>query len=57
MPMGDVSEQLLGIMAIFLANGYVIKDDMAKRPAGDLAPFVRSGLLDDRRRSRSPCSS
>jgi hypothetical protein len=47
MPVGDVSEQLLGILAIFLANGYVIKDDMAKRPAGDLAPFVRSGLLDE----------
>lgn len=45
MPMGDVSEQLLGIMSIFLANGYVIKDDIAKRPAGELAPFVRSGLL------------
>lgn len=47
MPMGDVTEQLLGIMAIFLANGYVIKDDRAKRPAGDLAPFIRSGLLDE----------
>jgi hypothetical protein len=46
MPVGDASEQLLGILAIFLANGYVIKDDMAKRPAGDLAPFIRSGLLD-----------
>ncbi|HSJ05639.1 MAG TPA: hypothetical protein VK936_02980 [Longimicrobiales bacterium] len=45
MPMGDVSEQLLGILAIFLANGYVIKDDRAKRAAGDLAPFIRSGLL------------
>jgi hypothetical protein len=49
MPVGDVSEQLLGILAIFLANGYVIRDDMAKRPAGDLAPFVRSGLLDEER--------
>lgn len=47
MPMGDVTEQLLGITAIFLANGYVIKDDRAKRPAGDLAPFIRSGLLDE----------
>jgi hypothetical protein len=46
MPMGDASEQLLGILAIFLANGYLIRDDMAKRPAGDLAPFIRSGLLD-----------
>jgi hypothetical protein len=47
MPVGDVSEQLLGILSIFLANGYVIKDDLAKRHAGDLAPFIRSGLLDD----------
>jgi hypothetical protein len=47
MPMGDASEQLLGILAIFLANGYVIKDDIAKRPAGNLAPFLRSGLLDE----------
>jgi hypothetical protein len=47
MPVGDVSEQLLGILAIFLANGYVIKDDRAARTAGDLAPFVRSGLLDE----------
>ncbi|HSJ23059.1 MAG TPA: hypothetical protein VK929_00140 [Longimicrobiales bacterium] len=45
MPMGDVSEQLLGILAIFLTHGYQIRDDMAKQPAGDLAPFVRSGLL------------
>lgn len=49
MPMGDVSEQLLGFLAIFLANGYVIKDDVAKRPAGDLTPFIRSGLLDDQK--------
>jgi hypothetical protein len=45
MPMGDASEQLLGILAIFLANGYVIRDDMAKRTAGDLARFTRSGML------------
>jgi hypothetical protein len=45
MPVGDASEQLLGILAIFLANGYVIRDDLADRPAGDLAPFIRSGLL------------
>jgi len=47
LPVGDVTEQLLGIMSIFLANGYVIRDDLAKRPAGDLSPFVRSGLLDE----------
>ncbi len=47
MPAGDVSEQLLGIMAIFLANGYVITDDANGRPAGDMAPFIQKGLLDE----------
>lgn len=28
-PVGDVSEQVLGILAIFLANGYRIQDDLA----------------------------
>ena len=46
-PAGDVSEQLLGFLAIVISNGYVIKDDLARRPAGDLAAYVRSGLLDE----------
>lgn len=49
MPVGDASEQVLGLMAMALANGNVIVDDQAGRPAGDLEPFVRSGLLDDTR--------
>ena len=47
MPMGDASEQMLGFLAMVIANGGFIMDDESKRPAGDLAPFVRSGLLDD----------
>jgi hypothetical protein len=47
MPVGDASEQVLGLLALFIANGYVIMDDQEKRTAGNLAPFVRSGLLDD----------
>ncbi|TVP56424.1 MAG: hypothetical protein EA351_07845 [Gemmatimonadales bacterium] len=47
MPMGDASEQLLGLMAIFIDNGYTIMDDRSGRPAGSLAPFHRSGLLDE----------
>lgn len=47
MPVGDSSEQVLGLMAMVLANGTLIVDDEVGRPAGDLAPFVRSGLLDD----------
>ena len=50
MPVGDASEQVLGLMAMALANGSVLVDDVAGRPAGDLAPFVRSGLLHEDRR-------
>jgi hypothetical protein len=46
MPIGDASEQVLGLLAMALANGNFIVDDEAGRPAGDLAPFVRSGLID-----------
>jgi hypothetical protein len=50
MPVGDSSEQMLGFMAMVLANGNLIIDDAAGRPAGDMAPFIRSGLLDDSKR-------
>jgi hypothetical protein len=50
MPVGDASEQVLGLMAMALANGNVLVDDIAGRPAGDLAPFVRSGLLQEGKR-------
>ncbi len=47
MPVGDASEQFLGILSILVGNGYVIVDDETGSPAGDLAPFVRAGLLDE----------
>jgi hypothetical protein len=50
MPVGDASEQVLGLMAMALANGNVLVDDIAGRPAGDLAPFIRSGLLQEGKR-------
>jgi hypothetical protein len=46
MPIGDASEQVLGLLALFVGNGYMIMDDQVKRPAGNLSPFIRSGLLD-----------
>jgi hypothetical protein len=49
MPVADASEQVLGLLAMFLQNGYVIMDDELKCQAGNLAPFVRSGLLDQQR--------
>lgn len=47
MPVADASEQVLGLLAMLIDNRYVIMDDQTKRTAGDLAPFVRSGLLDE----------
>jgi hypothetical protein len=44
-PVADESEECLAILAIFAGSGYMLIDDYAKRPAGNLAPFVRSGLL------------
>lgn len=46
-PVADASEQMLGILSMFVENGYTIVDDDAGRSAGDLAPFVESGLLDE----------
>jgi hypothetical protein len=50
MPVGDASEQVLGLLAMALGNGNVLVDDAAGRPAGDLAPFIRSGLLQEGKR-------
>lgn len=47
MPVADCSETFLGILGIFIANGYVIVDTEEQRPAGDLAPFIQSGLLNE----------
>ncbi len=50
MPVADASEQVLALMAMAIGNGNVLVDDSAGRPAGDLEPFISSGLLDDRKR-------
>jgi hypothetical protein len=50
MPIADASEQVLALLAMAIGNGNVIMDDEAGRPAGNLEPFMRSGLLDESRR-------
>lgn len=50
MPIGDASEQMLALMALALSNGNVIMDDDAGKPAGNLQPFISSGLLNDSKR-------
>lgn len=50
MPIGDASEQVLALMAMAIGNGNVLMDDQRGRPAGNLEPFIRSGLLDGNKR-------
>lgn len=50
LPIADASEQVIALLAMAIANGNVVMDDGAGRPAGKLEPFIRSGLLDGEKR-------
>jgi hypothetical protein len=50
MPVGDASEECLGILALMMRNGVTVVDHETGRLAGDLEPFIRSGLLDGEKR-------
>lgn len=50
MPIADASEQLLALMAMSIGNGNVIMDDAERGMAGDLDPFIHSGLLNPDKR-------
>jgi hypothetical protein len=50
MPVGDASEECLGLLALMTRHGVMVVDDETGEPAGNLAPFVRSGLLDGQKR-------
>ncbi|MGY6706694.1 MAG: hypothetical protein ACXIVF_00075 [Rhizobiaceae bacterium] len=50
MPIADAAEQVLALMAMVIGNGNVIVDDEAGRPAGELQPFIRSGILNAEKR-------
>lgn len=46
MPVGDASEECLGLMALMMRHGVTVVDHETGEPAGNLEPFIRSGLLD-----------
>jgi hypothetical protein len=50
MPVGDASEECLGLMALMMRHGVMVVDHETGEPAGNLEPFVRSGFLDPDRR-------
>jgi hypothetical protein len=49
-PVVDMSQRALASMCLQLINGGYLYDDFGKRVCGDLAPFFRSGLLQEHRR-------
>jgi hypothetical protein len=47
MPVSDTSETFIQMLAIFVGSGYWVFDDTAKKPAGELDRFYKSGLLNE----------
>lgn len=50
MPVADTAEECLGIMALMIRHGAMIVDEETGKPAGNLEPFIHSGLLDPEKR-------
>ena len=50
MPVGDAAEECLGILALMVRHGVVLFDQDTGKTAGNLDPFVRSGMLDPQKR-------
>ena len=47
MPVGDVGEQLLALLAMYVTNGYTLYDDYSGRLGGNLEPFIRTSVIND----------
>ncbi|WP_157972176.1 hypothetical protein [Pleomorphovibrio marinus] len=45
MPVGDAAEECLGILAFMVRHGVMVVDHETGAPAGNLEPFVQTGLL------------
>jgi len=50
MPVGDASEECLGLLALMVRHGVTVIDHETGRPAGKLDAFFRSGLLDSEKK-------
>ena len=47
MPVGDVGQQLLALLAMYVTNGYTLYDDYSGQLGGKLEPFIRAGVISD----------
>lgn len=50
-PVIDLAQKMLGIMALLIQNRTLLVDEKTQRPCGDLSRFVKSGLLDGTRKA------
>ena len=44
-PVGDVGEQLLALLAMYVTNGYTLYDDYKGCLGGNLEPFIHAGVI------------
>ncbi|GAC1697554.1 MAG: hypothetical protein NVS9B9_20090 [Ktedonobacteraceae bacterium] len=47
MPVGDVGQQLLALLAMYVSNGYTLYDDYSGCLGGNLEPFIHTGIISD----------
>jgi len=47
LPVGGLGEYFIGMLAMLVQNGNMVYDDLAGRVAGNMAPFIRSGLVQE----------
>jgi hypothetical protein len=52
MPVGDLAQHLLALLAMYVTNGYALYDDYSGCLAGNLEPFMRSGVISDTAQKR-----
>jgi hypothetical protein len=47
LPVGDIGQQLLALLAMYVSNGYTLYDDYKGCLGGNLEPFLRAGIISD----------
>lgn len=51
LPVTDMGEYFIGMLAMLVQDGNMVYDDVAGRVAGDMSPFIRSALVRDDKRA------
>ncbi len=51
MPVCDLGEYFIGMLAMLVQNGNLVYDDLSGKVAGNMAPFIRSGLVQEEKQA------